>query len=52
MKRLFVAGLAIAFAVLFAGGASADTKIAVAGPITGQDAAFGEPLKSGAEKAI
>jgi len=52
MKRLFIAALALAFAVVFAGAASADTKIAVVGPMTGQDAAFGEQLKSGAEMAI
>ena len=46
---LFVAG------VLLAAGfnpALAEVKIAVVGPLTGDDAAFGEQLKRGAEMAI
>ncbi len=43
--------LALGLACL-AGAARADIKIAVAGPITGQNAAFGAQLKSGAEQAV
>ena len=52
MNRLVLAALALVFAFTFAGIASADTKIAVVGPMTGQDAAFGEQLKSGAVMAV
>ena len=41
-----------ASAVLGAGSAYADIKIATAGPMTGQYAAFGEQMKAGAEQAV
>jgi len=52
MRRVFLPALAIAAASLVsAGGASAQIKIGVAGPLTGPNAAFGAQLKNGAEQA-
>jgi branched-chain amino acid transport system substrate-binding protein len=52
MKKMFWPALAIAAASLAgAGGASAQLKIGVAGPLTGPNAAFGAQLKNGAEQA-
>ncbi len=52
MKKMFWPALAIAAASLVgAGGASAQLKIGVAGPLTGPNAAFGAQLKNGAEQA-
>ena len=54
MKRILVAGVA-AFAVaslMAASPASAQIKIAAAGPITGSNATFGAQLKAGAEQAV
>src|SRR5207344_2804458 len=52
MKRMIWPALAIAAASLVgAGGASAQLKIGVAGPLTGPNAAFGAQLKNGAEQA-
>src|SRR5690606_23804800 len=49
----FSTGLAVVAAVgLFAGTASAQVKIALHGPITGQLASFGEQMKRGAEMAV
>ncbi len=49
----FTTGLAVVAAVgLFAGTASAQIKVALNGPITGQLASFGEQMKRGAEMAI
>ncbi len=51
--RKFTLGLAAITAVgLFAGVASAQVKVALNGPITGQLASFGEQMKRGAEMAI
>ena len=53
MKKYLLSGIAIGFAAaLSAGTALADITIAVAGPITGQYAAFGEQLVQGAERAV
>ena len=53
MKKLLMSGIVLGFAaVLSASTAMADIAIAVAGPITGQYAAFGEQLKKGAEQAV
>jgi len=52
MKRLIVSVLALAFAAMFTATAYADIKIAVAGPMTGPDAAFGDQFKIGAELAV
>ena len=52
MKKVLWPALAIAAAALVgAGGASAQLKIGVAGPLTGPNAAFGAQLKNGAEQA-
>jgi branched-chain amino acid transport system substrate-binding protein len=50
MKKVLLAGVALG--VLGAGSAFAETRIAVAGPMTGQYAAFGEQMRAGAELAI
>jgi len=52
MRWLMVSALALALTAMFAATARADVKIAVAGPMTGQDAAFGEQFKIGAELAV
>ena len=52
MNKVLWPALAIAAAALVgAGGASAQLKIGVAGPLTGPNAAFGAQLKNGAEQA-
>ncbi len=51
MKRLLWPALAVAASLAAAGGAAADVKIGVGGPITGGSAAFGAQLKNGAEQA-
>jgi branched-chain amino acid transport system substrate-binding protein len=50
MKKALLAGAALN--IVFAGMAFADITIGVAGPMTGQYAAFGEQLKTGAEQAV
>ncbi len=53
MRKLTFAVFVTALAALFGGsGAMADIKIAVAGPMTGQYASFGEQMKRGAELAV
>ena len=53
MKKMLWPALAIAAAaVIGAGGASAQLKVGVAGPLTGPNAAFGAQLKNGAEQAV
>ena len=53
MKKYLLSGVAMGFAaMLSATSALADISIGVAGPITGQYAAFGEQLKKGAEQAV
>ena len=53
MKKYLLSGVALGFAAaLSASTALADITIAVAGPITGQYAAFGEQMKRGAEMAV
>jgi branched-chain amino acid transport system substrate-binding protein len=52
---LFASGLVFALAVglaLAPGGALADVKVAVGGPMTGGSAAFGAQLKQGVEQAV
>lgn len=52
MRKLY-SGLAMAATIaLMAGGATAQVKIALNGPITGQLASFGEQMKRGAEMAV
>lgn len=50
MKNALLAGVAMSF--VSSGAAWADIRIAVAGPMTGQYAAFGEQMRAGAEQAI
>jgi len=52
MKRMLLSAVALGFGLAFAGAASAQIKVGVAGPITGPNAAFGAQLKNGAEQAI
>ena len=52
MRQITTLGLALGFAVAFAGTASAQIKMGVAGPITGPNAAFGAQLKNGADQAV
>src|SRR5213595_3669906 len=51
MKRITTLGLALGAAIAFAGAAQADIKMAVTGPLTGPNAAFGAQLKNGVEQA-
>ena len=50
MKSTIAAALLLALSAVLA--AAQDIKIAVVGPITGEDAAFGEQMKRGAEMAV
>ncbi len=51
MRKLVWSGIAFAAAIAVGGTANAQVKIAVAGPLTGPNAAFGAQLKNGAEMA-
>ena len=50
MKKSLLAGVVLSFA--FSGAAWAEIAIAVAGPMTGQYASFGEQMKAGAVQAV
>lgn len=52
IRKLFGTMLAAASALAFAATAAADIPIAVVGPLTGKDAAFGEQMKAGAVQAV
>jgi branched-chain amino acid transport system substrate-binding protein len=53
MKKFLLSGVSLGFAMaLAAQSAWAEIKVATAGPITGQYAAFGEQMKRGAEMAV
>ena len=54
MKKYVLSGIALSFAAALTATTawSADIQVAVAGPITGQYAAFGEQMKKGAEMAV
>ncbi|MEO1329345.1 MAG: branched-chain amino acid ABC transporter substrate-binding protein [Pseudomonadota bacterium] len=52
MKKLMTAALAFAAASALSSAALAQIKIATAGPMTGQYAAFGEQMRIGAEAAV
>ena len=52
MKKSLMSGLVLAAGLAFAGAAHADIKIGVAGPLTGDNAAFGAQLQKGAEQAV
>ena len=51
-RSLLGAVAAIGVALVLAAPASAQTKIAVAGPMTGEYAAFGQQMKAGADQAV
>ena len=51
-RTLLGAVTAIGVSMVFAHAASAQVKIATAGPMTGEYAAFGQQMKAGAEKAV
>ena len=50
MKKVLLAGAALG--LLMAGPAWAEIRVATAGPMTGQYAAFGEQMRAGAELAV
>ena len=52
MKIGMLTGLALGLGLAMAGSAQAQVKLAVVGPITGPNAAFGAQLKNGAEQAV
>src|SRR5258707_8768285 len=52
MNRITTLGLALGTAIAFASAAQADIKMAVTGPLTGPNAAFGAQLKNGVEQAV
>ena len=52
MKKVWMSGLVLAAGLAYAGAASADVKLGVAGPITGANAAFGAQLTNGAQQAV
>jgi branched-chain amino acid transport system substrate-binding protein len=52
MRKITTLGLALGLSVAFAGYANAQIKMAVAGPITGPNAAFGAQLKNGTDQAV
>src|SRR5256885_9746797 len=52
MKKLTTLGLALGAAIAFGGAAQAQIKMAVTGPLTGPNAAFGAQLKNGVEQAV
>jgi branched-chain amino acid transport system substrate-binding protein len=51
MKKLLLSAVALTAMVAYAGTASAELLVAVAGPLTGANAAFGAQLQKGAEQA-
>ncbi len=51
MKKIWLSGLVLAAGLAFSGAASAQIKLAVAGPITGPNAAFGAQLVNGTNQA-
>ncbi len=51
MRKITTLGLALGFAFAFAGTASAQVKMGVAGPITGPSAATGAQMKNGVDQA-
>jgi branched-chain amino acid transport system substrate-binding protein len=52
MKNIWLSGLVLAAGLAYAGAASAQIKMGVAGPVTGPNAAFGAQLKNGTEQAV
>src|SRR6478736_2060122 len=51
MKKYLLSAVALTAMVAFSGNAWADIVVAVAGPLTGPNAAFGAQLQKGAEQA-
>jgi branched-chain amino acid transport system substrate-binding protein len=51
MKKLTTLSLALGFGLALAGTAQAQVKLAITGPITGPNAAFGAQIKNGVEQA-
>jgi len=51
MRKLWLTGLVLAAGLAFAGAATAQIKIGVAGPITGPNASFGAQLTNGVSQA-
>ena len=52
MKKLTTLGLAVGFALAFAGAGQAQVRMGITGPVTGPNAAFGAQIKNGSEQAI
>lgn len=52
MRMGLLTGLALGLGLAVGGGAQAQVKLGVAGPITGPNAAFGAQLKNGVEQAV
>jgi branched-chain amino acid transport system substrate-binding protein len=52
MNKSLLTGIALGLGLTFAGAATAQIKVGVAGPITGPNATFGAQLKNGAEQAV
>jgi branched-chain amino acid transport system substrate-binding protein len=52
MSKYWLSGVALAAALAFSGAASAQIKMAVTGPITGPNAAFGAQLVNGTTQAV
>src|ERR1700691_1798473 len=52
MKKIWLTGLVLAAGLAFAGAASAQIKLGVAGPITGANASFGDHLTHGVHQAV
>jgi branched-chain amino acid transport system substrate-binding protein len=52
MQKRILAGLALGLGLAVSGAAQAQIKLGVAGPMTGNNAAFGAQLKNGAEQAV
>jgi branched-chain amino acid transport system substrate-binding protein len=51
MRTAILKSIPLALSLLFAGGAHAQLKLAVAGPVTGANAAFGAQLTQGVQQA-
>jgi branched-chain amino acid transport system substrate-binding protein len=51
MRTAILKSMSIALSLLLAGGAHAQVKLAVAGPVTGANAAFGAQLTQGVQQA-
>src|SRR5271170_1082572 len=52
MRTAILKSMSIALSLLLAGGAHAQVKLAVAGPVTGANAAFGAQLTQGVQQAV